>query len=73
MNNDCDCVPGHFCDCGTYRDLLIDILTNAEYEKVAAEGRAADALGLIWDETCGDRFQAPPITEAVRAAYGWRK
>ena len=42
-----------------WRDLLIDILTNAEYEKVAAEGRAAKALGLIWDETCGDRFQVP--------------
>lgn len=50
------------------RDLLIDILTNAEYEKSRAEGEAAKYLGLVWDETCGDRFCVPPIGVQPAAA-----
>lgn len=47
---ECECVPGHRCDCHDLRSLLWRILTSAEYGKMEAEGLAADALGLAWDE-----------------------
>lgn len=52
---ECECVPGHYCDCRDLRQLLTDILTNAEYPKMEAEGLAADALGLHWSEK-DDRY-----------------
>lgn len=52
---DCECVPGHRCDCIDLRQLLTDILTNAEYPKMEAEGLAAAALGLRWSEK-DDRY-----------------
>ena len=52
---ECECVPGHRCDCTDLRQLLTDILTNAEYPKMEAEGLAADALALRWSEK-DDRY-----------------
>ena len=52
---DCECVPGHRCDCEDLRSLLYRILTNAEYPKMEAEGLAAVALGLRWSEN-DDRY-----------------
>jgi hypothetical protein len=42
-------------DANTLTDLLIDILSSAEYEKMDAEGRAAKALHMEWHET-QDRY-----------------
>lgn len=62
---ECECVPGHYCDCRDLRSLLIRILTEAEYGKMEAEGLAADALGLRWSENddryvwAGDKAEAP--------------
>jgi hypothetical protein len=36
-----------------WKALLTDILTNSEYQKMEAEGRAAEALGLDWDDASG--------------------
>lgn len=47
---DCECVPGHRCDCEYLRSMLYTILTSSEYDKMQAEGYAADALGLHWSE-----------------------
>jgi hypothetical protein len=47
---ECECVPGHHCDCEDLRSLLRRILTSAEYPKMEAEGLAADAIGLRWSE-----------------------
>lgn len=52
---ECECVPGHHCDCHNLRQLLTDILTSAEYPRMEAEGLAADALGLRWSEK-DDRY-----------------
>lgn len=57
---DCECVPGHRCDCTDLRQLLTDILTNAEYPKMEAEGLAADALGLRWSEQ-DDCYVSDPV------------
>lgn len=53
--SECECVPGHRCDCEDLRSLLYRILTNAEYPKEEAEGLAAAALGLHWSEK-DDRY-----------------
>ena len=55
---ECECVPGHRCDCIDLRQLLYDILTRAEYQKMEAEGLAAKALGLRWSEA-NDRYIGP--------------
>jgi hypothetical protein len=47
---DCECVPGHQCDCDYLRSMLYAILTTDEYNKMEAEGAAADALALEWSE-----------------------
>ena len=52
---ECECVPGHRCDCHDLRSLLHRILTSAEYGKMEAEGLAAAALGLRWSEA-DDRY-----------------
>ena len=55
---ECECVPGHYCDCRDLRQLLTDVLMGAEYGRMKAEGLAADALGLVWNET-EDRYVRP--------------
>ena len=55
---ECECVPGHYCDCRDLRQLLTDVLMGGEYGRMEAEGLAADALGLVWNET-EDRYVRP--------------
>src|SRR5574338_802471 len=62
---DCECVPGHHCDCEDLRSHLRRILTSAEYPKMEAEGLAAKALGLSWVES-EDRYLPDPAVAESR-------
>jgi hypothetical protein len=61
-------------DANTLTDLLIDILSSAEYEKMEAEGRAAKALHMEWHETqdryvtTGKTIRTPAFTPATPPA-----
>ncbi len=68
LDASCDCVPGHRCDCQDWRTLLRAVVVGQEYDRQEAEGIAAEALGLVWDDGPGQWVAAlspePTETEA---------